>query len=130
MILVISASLHPESRSRILARACVDRLSELQREVHLFDLAETPLPPCDGATAYGDANVQDLGKRIESASAILIASPVYNYDVMLLSSLFWKCSSAFSQARIIALKVPKRLPVSLASDVLTISIVSAFKLGI
>lgn len=81
MILVISASLHPTSRSRILARACVDHLTTLQRKVELFDLAESALPLCDGATAYGDPNVKRLCELVESADAILMASPIYNYDV-------------------------------------------------
>ncbi len=81
MILVLSTSLHPTSRSRILARATVERLGNLGRDVTLFDLAETPLPPCDGATAYGDAQVIRLGQLIEDADAVMIASPVYNYDV-------------------------------------------------
>ena len=33
------------------------------------------------ATAYGDANVQRLGSLVEQAQAVMIASPVYNYDV-------------------------------------------------
>ncbi len=81
MILVISSSLHPNSRSRILARACVLRLTEIGETPELFDLAVKTLPPCDGATAYGDANVQELSARIHAARGILIASPVYNYDV-------------------------------------------------
>ncbi len=81
MHLVISASLNPGSRSRILASAARDKLESLGRKTSWFDLAETPLPFCDGATAYGDANVIDLGARIESADAIYIASPVYNFDV-------------------------------------------------
>lgn len=81
MILVISSSLHPDSRSRILARACIERLETLEEECSLFDLAQTTLPPCDGATAYGNANVQALGNLIRAADGVLIASPVYNYDV-------------------------------------------------
>jgi NAD(P)H-dependent FMN reductase len=81
MILVISSSLHPNSRSRILARACIERLGELGEPAKLFDLAETTLPACDGATAYGDPNALALGHLIEAADGILIASPVYNYDV-------------------------------------------------
>ncbi|MEM6474289.1 MAG: NAD(P)H-dependent oxidoreductase [Planctomycetota bacterium] len=81
MFLVLSASLHPDSRSRILATACQARLESLGRSVNLFDLATTPLPFCDGASAYGDANVAALGELIESAEAIFVASPVYNYDV-------------------------------------------------
>ncbi len=81
MFLVISSSLHPDSRSRILARASLERLGEIGENATLFDLAVNVLPPCDGAAAYGDANVQELSKLIRSAHAVLIASPVYNYDV-------------------------------------------------
>lgn len=81
MFLVISASLHPTSRSRILGRACHDQLTQLGRTVEWFDLAESPLPPCDGATAYGHENVQKLTSLIGSAHAIFLAAPVYNYDV-------------------------------------------------
>lgn len=81
MILVLSSSLHPTSRSRILAKACAERLETLGESHELFDLSETPLPACDGASAYGDPNVQKLSGLIDSASGILIASPVYNYDV-------------------------------------------------
>ena len=81
MILVISSSLHPASRSRILARACIGQLETAGQRAIFFDLAETTLPLCDGATAYADANVQTLAKLIGDADGILIASPVYNYDV-------------------------------------------------
>jgi NAD(P)H-dependent FMN reductase len=81
MILVISSSLHPDSRSRIMARTCFERLQHLEENVTLFDLSESPLPMCDGATAYGDSNVQRLSGLLSEADAILLASPVYNYDV-------------------------------------------------
>ncbi|KAA1260625.1 NAD(P)H-dependent FAD/FMN reductase [Rubripirellula obstinata] len=81
MILVLSSSLHPDSRSRILARACVEKLESLGETTELFDLSQTKLPACDGATAYGDPNVVALSKLIGAADAVLIASPVYNYDV-------------------------------------------------
>ena len=80
-MLILSGSLHPTSRSRILAGACRDRLEHLGRDATLFDLAQTPLPPCDGATAYGHPDVVTLGDHLRAAPAVLIASPVYNYDV-------------------------------------------------
>jgi NAD(P)H-dependent FMN reductase len=73
--------LNPGSRSRILAAAARDLLRTRDRTVEWFDLAETPLPFCDGAAAYADPNVISLGGLIERADAIFIASPVYNYDV-------------------------------------------------
>jgi NAD(P)H-dependent FMN reductase len=81
MILVISCSLHPESRSRILAQDSLNRLVSAGVTVEFFDLAAKSLPLCDGASAYGDQNVQELASQIRLANAILLASPVYNYDV-------------------------------------------------
>ncbi len=81
MFLVISASLHPNSRSRILARACTERLSQNHREVNFFDLAVSTLPQCDGATAYAAPHVKELAALIQDAEAIFVASPVYNFDV-------------------------------------------------
>jgi NAD(P)H-dependent FMN reductase len=81
MILVISSSLHPDSKSRILAKACIDRLAEVGEQAELFDLSEKPLPMCDGASAYGDSFVQELTSLIKQADGILLAAPVYNYDV-------------------------------------------------
>ncbi len=81
MLLVISSSLHPDSRSRILARAAVTILEQRNESAVLVDLASTKLPFCDGSTAYGDANVQSLAEQIRTADGVLIATPVYNYDV-------------------------------------------------
>ena len=73
--LVISASLRPESLSRVLAQFLAE---ELNGE-HL-DLREFPLPMCDGDAAYGDPNVEKLRARIEAARVILVAVPIYNFD--------------------------------------------------
>ena len=81
MFLVISASLNPNSRSRILARECHQRLLSAGRSAQLFDLADNQLPQCDGANAYGHENVRQLTELIESASAVFLAAPIYNYDV-------------------------------------------------
>lgn len=81
MHLILSSSLHPTSRSRILAQAVRSHLQSSGRNVELFDLSERTLPPCDGATAYGHPEVIALAEAIRGASAIFIASPVYNYDV-------------------------------------------------
>jgi len=81
MYLVLSASLHPESRSRLLAESCHERLRSLGEDCQWYDLAAEPLPACDGSSAYGAANVGRLGELIEQADAIFLAAPVYNYDV-------------------------------------------------
>ncbi len=81
MHLILSSSLHPTSRSRILAREVEVRLESRGCETSVFDLSQRTLPLCDGATAYGDEEVVALSKLIRDAESIFVASPVYNYDV-------------------------------------------------
>jgi len=81
MHLILSSSLHPTSRSRILAREVAQRLIDGNRTVEVFDLSSRVLPPCDGATAYGHEEVIALADLIKEADSVFIASPVYNYDV-------------------------------------------------
>ncbi len=83
MYLVFSTSLHPDSRSRILARSAARILAESAGEdsCELVDLSELSLPACDGYQCYEDATVQQLSDKIAAASGVLIASPVYNYDL-------------------------------------------------
>lgn len=80
-LLVLSTSLHPTSRSRILCRACLAALETRGAEVAFADLRDFPLPMCDGDSAYGDPNVRRIADLIRRASAILVGVPVYNYDV-------------------------------------------------
>lgn len=81
MILVISSSLNPDSRSRILATATVDRLEQLGHPHEMVDLQAMPLPFCDGGAAYCNENVEVIKSQILSASAILLAAPIYNYHI-------------------------------------------------
>jgi FMN reductase len=81
MFLILSASLHPDSRSRVLARECEQRLALRGRDCHLFDLATKPLPSCDGCSAYSHEYVRELDVLLRQADGVFIASPVYNYDV-------------------------------------------------
>lgn len=81
MHLILSSSLHPTSRSRILAREVGARVESQGRSVEIFDLSQRVLPPCDGASAYGDDQVIALGQLIREAESVFIASPVYNYDL-------------------------------------------------
>lgn len=81
MILVISSSLHPHSRSRLLAFAACERLKKMDRPFELLDLVERPLPFCDGHSAYGQPGVAEAIDQVQRASAVLLASPVYNFDV-------------------------------------------------
>lgn len=79
-VLVISCSLHPQSRSRRLAEAAVASLRSQGAPVELVDLRDYELPFCDGDSCSAPA-VERLQQQIAKASAILLAAPVYNYDL-------------------------------------------------
>lgn len=78
--LVISTSLNPNSRSRVLARHAQANLKHAGVEVDYIDLAELPLPVCDANLCYGDPNVQAVGDQVKEADGILLATPIYNYS--------------------------------------------------
>ena len=81
MDLVVSASLNPASRSRVLAGAAAASLRERGREVEVLDLRETALPLCDGGSAYAHPDAVRAADLIAKARCVLLAAPVYNYDV-------------------------------------------------
>ena len=79
--LVISSSLRKMSYSRIMAGALQDAWQKLGAASQLVDLREYELPFCDAETAYGHKHVPVLSALIESARVIVVAAPIYNYDV-------------------------------------------------
>lgn len=79
--LVISCSHKPESRSRNLAQMALKQLQAAGLAVELVDLATLDLPLCDGSACYAVPAVQKIGGRIAAARGIIIAAPVYNYDL-------------------------------------------------
>jgi NAD(P)H-dependent FMN reductase len=80
MILIISASLSPDSNSRLLAREAARILEGDGATATFLDLRDHPLPLCDGGAAYGHPNVAVVRTLIARADAIIVATPIYNYD--------------------------------------------------
>lgn len=81
MYLILSTSLNPHSRSRVLARGLENRLASLNSELQFYDLQDVDLPLCDGGACYADAEVQRLAELVRTARGVIVATPVYNYDV-------------------------------------------------
>jgi NAD(P)H-dependent FMN reductase len=80
MILIVSSSLRSESNSRILAQEAQRVLERDDYEVTLLDLREHPLPLCDGGPSHNHPGAALISELLEKASAVLIATPIYNYD--------------------------------------------------
>src|SRR2546427_2719919 len=78
-ILVIGCSLNPDSNSQILAREAAREIQSLGAQSQLIDLREQRLSFCDGAT--DDDMAGTLAEAVRAADAIVMAVPIYNYDV-------------------------------------------------
>lgn len=79
--LVISTSGNPDSNSRRMARIAFAHLQKQKADCAWIDISELDLPLCDADKCYLNASAQKLNKEIEAADGILVATPVYNYDV-------------------------------------------------
>jgi FMN reductase len=79
--LVVSTSGNPDSNSRRMGRVAFKHLQKRKVDCDWIDTSELDLPLCDADKCYLNLNAQKLNKAIESADGILIAAPVYNYDV-------------------------------------------------
>ena len=80
-ITVISCSLHPNSRSFVLARQFCDEAKTLGVEAKLIDLRERDIPFCDGVDSYDHPEAVRIKDEIAAASTIILSVPIYNFDV-------------------------------------------------
>ena len=80
-VVILSCSLKPRSRSHKLALAAQAFLRGREVSVELVDLAEHDLPLCGGTGSLDHPSVKTLTGVIDAAGAILVSSPVYNYDL-------------------------------------------------
>ena len=77
----MSSSLNPDSRSHRLASAAGDTAREMGIAHELVDLRDWDLPICDGEECYNHPSIAPMTEKVAAAKALLIASPVYNYDL-------------------------------------------------
>jgi NAD(P)H-dependent FMN reductase len=80
-VLIVSCSLRQQSKSRILAMEVKKRLEGVSRQADWIDLKETPLPFCDGSDGSAYPLVETLKQKVRLVSTVVLAVPVYNYDV-------------------------------------------------
>ena len=79
--LVVSTSGNPDSNSRRMGRVAFRHLQKAKVDCEWLDISELGLPLCDADACYTQPAAQKLSGVIKAADAILVATPVYNYDV-------------------------------------------------
>ena len=99
--LIISCSLNPESRSRKLAKDAQNRLETLNEKTVWLDLVERDLPMCDGDAVYKLPLVGEMGKLVKEADGILMAAPIYNYDLNAVAKNFIELTGRAWQDKVV-----------------------------
>src|SRR5215212_7887968 len=79
--LVVSTSGNPDSNSRRMGRIAFHQLEKAKLDCAWLDISELDLPLCDADACYAQPSAQQVSKAIKAADGILVATPVYNYDV-------------------------------------------------
>jgi FMN reductase len=79
--LVISTSGNSESNSRIMGRVAFEHLQKQKADCEWIDISGLDLPLCDADKCYLNPAAQKLQKTVDAADGMIIAAPVYNYDV-------------------------------------------------
>ncbi len=79
--LVVSTSGNADSNSRKMGRAAFEYLQKAKVDCAWLDLNELDLPLCDADACYAAPGTQKLSKALQAADGIIVASPVYNYDM-------------------------------------------------
>jgi FMN reductase len=78
---VVSTSGNPDSNSRRMGRIAFGNLEKAKVQCSWLDISELDLPLCDADACYTKPGSQKVSKVIKAADGILVATPVYNYDV-------------------------------------------------
>src|SRR5438874_3278381 len=79
--LVLSTSGNPDSNSRRMAQIAFDWLKKAKLNCEWLDISKLDLPLCDADACYNDPAAKNITAAIERADGIIMATPVYNYDV-------------------------------------------------
>lgn len=64
-----------------MGRAAVASLAKSEVDCEWLDLSELDLPLCDAHECYEHPDTQKVLSGIHGAAGIIVAAPVYNYDV-------------------------------------------------
>ncbi len=104
-ILVLSTSLNANSKSRLLAQSFQSELEASGASVDWLDLQEHELPFCGVEGAWDNAEVKALRTRVEACDGILVASPIYNYDVNAAAKNFIEFTGGAWTQKVVAMAV-------------------------
>ena len=76
--------------------------------MQFVDMRELPLPFCDGDAAYAHPHVTTIKTAIQQADAVVIASPIYNYDFNAVAKNLLELTGRVWLGKVVALQRQRR----------------------
>lgn len=64
-----------------MGRVAFESLRKTQPTCQWLDLSELEVPLCDANSCYEHPDTQKVNSAVQTADGIIVAAPVYNYDV-------------------------------------------------
>ncbi len=80
-VAILNTNLAPAGKLAYLAETLAAYLAEDGHETGVYHLGKLDLPACDGYHCYRNEKTISLAAELAGADAILLVSPVYNYDL-------------------------------------------------
>jgi NAD(P)H-dependent FMN reductase len=78
---IVSSSLDSKSRSAVIARLCLDKLTQRGVRTNLIDLRSINLARFDNDAVYQTAEYAELYSAVASADGLILCTPIYNWSV-------------------------------------------------
>src|SRR5438045_7933744 len=77
----LSTSGKPDTNSRRMGEPAFNWLNKAELNCEWLDISKLDLPLCDADACYNDPAAKNISAAIEKADGIIMATPVYNFDV-------------------------------------------------
>ena len=85
-----------------MAQVAFDWLKNHKAQCEWLDISRLDLPLCDADVCYNHPAAQNLSSAIEAADGIVVATPVYNYDVSAAAKNMVELSGSAWEDKIVA----------------------------
>jgi FMN reductase len=102
-VLIVSTALRRGSKTSSIAHFLRATFEGLSTTATVLDLADTPLPMCDGATCFQDFAVSAATAQVRAARAVVLCFPVYNHQANAAAKNFVEVTNDGWQGKVVGL---------------------------
>lgn len=101
VLLIVSCSLNPASKSRQMATLLKNHYLHEDTPCEFVDLADYDLPHCDGDTAFNHPHTKILLEKAQKAQSVILALPIYNFGISAAAKNFIELAGTGLQGKVI-----------------------------